>query len=220
MRLEVLEGLGVADEAFRAGDPAGAMATLEPLLTGASPREAVLLHDKAAHVLAAGGDAAGALGHYERLLSHAEAANPAMTLAARDAAARLSASLGRFPDAVDHMTAWQREAGATAESFLFIARLHYQAKDYREAIPPLEQAIAMADAAGETVAEETLQMLFQMLYERRRFTDAEPVAERLNRDYPSDQHRQNLMSLKWEIARTPKRDRPRRPRGAEPPPGY
>lgn len=221
VRLEYYDALALAEEHLQAGDVEATLGILTPLIEqGGNAHELALLHDLASTAHAERNDLQGALRHSLALLALGPDAPVDLAAAARESIPRLYAATGELAKAVESMQAWQREvANPPRESFIFLAETHYRMQAFREAIPPLETAIGMADAQGATVEEDWLTMLFAMLYERRQFERALAVAERLNRDFPTEQHRTNLISLRWKIARLPaKRERPQRPTAAPAPP--
>lgn len=144
----------------------------------------------------------GAIQAYENVRIQPELPE-AMETQAIYALGQLYFTVENYPKAIDLLEQWFRTASNPGSGpYVFLSQAYYQQKKYREAVGPLDKAIAIANEKGQEVKENWLLLKRVYHYELKEYQTVADVLNQLIARFPKREYWNQLSSVYGELEDT------------------
>ena len=202
MRNRVYTQLARAQKIADEGDRAAGLAVLDEVkerLDSMNSYEQAMLWNFYGFMHYADENLTQAIASFEQVVAQ-EAIPESLRLSTLYSLAQLSMQQGNFTQTIAYLERWQaaNEKPLTSNQHMFLANVHYQAKDFKASLAAVEKAIALVDAKGEQPKENWLILQRANFYELKQPKQVTKVLEQLVRLYSKPEYWVQLAGMYGE----------------------
>jgi tetratricopeptide (TPR) repeat protein len=207
MSQQVYEGLTAAQEFVEAKQYAEAEAAIQELLARGdklSPYETAQIYNLTAYSYYLQERYADAIRAYERVMAQPELPE-ALVLSTLKTKAQLQFTIEDYEGALASVRELMSKVPEpAADVYMLLGQAYFQLGDYDSALEPIQTAVDMVKAQGNTPKENWLLLLRVIYYENRDFPNMIAVLEELIQYYPKDTYLLTLAGAHSELEDTMK----------------
>jgi len=184
-----------AQDLVKAGDLKGALAKVKEAqaISGKTPYETKTVNEFLAFVAIKQNDFSTAARAYEDLLSGSP--DPAQTAQRLKVLTQLNYQTKNYGKAVQFGNRYLKEVGGDVDIALLVAQSHYIQKDYTNTITSTQELIKIAQAKGQPVKENWLQLQMSSYHNLNRDKEAVAVLEKLLVSFPSKRYWKDMLTI-------------------------
>mgnify|MGYP000158870331 CR=1 FL=1 len=208
MRNRVYTQLARAQKVADDGDRAGGLAILDEVkerIDSMNSYEQAMLWNFYGFMYYADENISQAIASFENVVAQ-EAIPESLRLSTLYSLAQLSMQQGNFQQTIAYLDKWQNAntKPLTGNQLMFLANVHYQAKDYKASLISVNKAIALVEAKGEQPKENWLILQRANYYELKQPEKVTQVLEQLVRLYSKPEYWVQLAGMYGEIGQEDK----------------
>ena len=203
MRNRVYTQLARAQKVADDGDRAGGLAILDEVkerIDSMNSYEQAMLWNFYGFMHYADENLTQAIASFENVVAQ-EAIPESLRLSTLYSLAQLSMQQGNFKQTIAYLEKWQsaNEKPLTGNQHMFLANVHYQAKDFQSSLAAVNEAIKLVRAKGEQPRENWLILQRANYYELKQPENVTEVLEQLVRLYSKPEYWVQLAGMYGEI---------------------
>lgn len=184
-----------AQNLVKANDLKGALVKVKEAqeIPGKTPYETKTVNEFLAFVALKQGDYGTAAKAYEDLLNNSP--DPAQTSQRLQVLTQLNYQNKNYPKAVQFGNRYLKEVGNNVDIALLVAQSYYIQKDYANTLDATQNLIKIAQAAGQPVKENWLQLQMSSYHNLGRDQEVAAVLEKLLASYPSRAYWKDMLTI-------------------------
>ena len=198
MREQAFNRLSEAQEALDEGDVQAAMRALDRLADqrGLNAYEAASMWNMRAYIHFSRDDYPRAIEAYERILTYSPEVPLALELGTMYALGQLYFVQEDYRKAIEYLNRWfDLVETPSPQAYIFLAQAYYQLNEFRQVIPPVQQAMEMARERGNEIRENWWLLKRAAYYEMEDWNKVIDIIEILVRDFPKKDYWVQLSGL-------------------------
>ncbi|TVS17683.1 MAG: tetratricopeptide repeat protein [Gammaproteobacteria bacterium] len=198
MREQAFNRLSEAQEAMDEGDIPKALDVLRRMSEqrGLNAYEAASMWNMRAYIYFSQDDYPRAIEAYERILTFSPEVPLALELGTMYALGQLYFVQEDYRKAIEYLNRWfDLVETPSPQAYIFLAQAYYQLNEFREVIPPVQQAMAMTRERDGEVRENWWLLKRAAYYEMEDWGKVIDIIEILVRDFPSKDYWVQLSGL-------------------------